>query len=70
MNKRLRRAIEAVIREAEGCSLNEQGQLQCMDSTVVALLIVEYDQECKKQGYPRVRANTASSTRTTGTATD
>lgn len=55
MNQYLRQAIETVIRDAQRCSVDTHGFVQHMDSTHLAVLVIEYDKYCKKQGYPRVR---------------
>lgn len=60
MNKYLRAAIEAVIRDAQTCSVDNHGFVNCMDSSHLAVLVVEYDKYCKKNNYPRIRLNTDS----------
>lgn len=55
MNKYLRAAIETVIQDAQRCSVDSHGFVNCMDSTHLAVLVVEYEKYCKKNGYPLIR---------------
>lgn len=48
MNKYLRAAIALVLQDAEGCSVDNLGYIQCMNGSNLALLRVEFEKECKK----------------------
>lgn len=54
MNKYLRAAIEAVLRDADGCSADNLGYIQCMNSSNLAILRIEFEKDCRKHGkFPR-----------------